>query len=82
MRLKAHWLGRLFSYGPRYTKGKIDGFHIVAVADDRTERGRVVDITLTDATVRNLMAAMTKYMNRDRSNDADPIDSDRRAEGD
>lgn len=71
-RLKAWWKASLFSFGARYISGKADGFHIAACADDGTPSGRIVDLELTDESVRLLILAMTEYIGRTRSKDADP----------
>lgn len=71
-RPKAWWKASLFSFGAKYTGGKTDGFHIAARAGDGTPAGRIVDLELTDESVRLLLAAMNEYMARDRSKDADP----------
>lgn len=75
-RHKDWWKARLFSYGPKYVGGRVDGFHITARADDRSESGRFVEIKVPDASVRNLMRAMTEYLERDRRDDAGPDDEE------
>lgn len=46
-RPKHQWTAQLFSYGPTYTDGKIDGFHVNVRADDHTTSGRMIEIKLT-----------------------------------
>lgn len=71
-RPKAWWRASLFSFGAKYTNGKVDGFHVAARADDGTKDGRIVDLELTDESVRLLILAMTEYIGRNRSKDAGP----------
>lgn len=71
-RHKDWWKARLFSYGPQYRGGKVDGFAIAVRADDRTESGRFVSVELADKSVENIRDAMTEYLARDRTLDAEP----------
>jgi hypothetical protein len=75
-RRKGHWRATLFSYGQSYVRGKVDGYHIVVKAQDGTDSGRYIDIKLDDGSVSNLMSSMTKHMERDHSNDAEPVEGD------
>lgn len=72
-RPKAWWKADLFSWGCRYIRGEIDGFHVVVRAEDGTESGRYIDVELTDGSVRLLAIAMQEYLNRDKGEDVDPI---------
>lgn len=68
-RPKAWWKATLFSYGPKFVRGKVDGFHIVARSDDGTDKGRYVDVALDDAGAKNLRGSLDRYLARDRGDD-------------
>lgn len=75
-RRKEHWKARLFSYGPSYARGKVDGYHIAVKAYDGTDSGRYVDIELSDDSLRNLVESMTNHLNRDHRDDVEPVEGD------
>ncbi len=64
-RPKAWWKADVFSYGRKYNRGKVTGFHIAVRADDGTPNGRVVDVEIPDATLRIIIESGTAYLSQD-----------------